>query len=53
MSSKPIYKPADRLLGHDKNVWYVCKVSGHPQGTGKWPLFGCSVGIHCKNQHNF
>ncbi|XP_073242865.1 kynurenine--oxoglutarate transaminase 3-like isoform X1 [Porites lutea] len=21
MSSKPIYKPADRLLGHDKNVW--------------------------------
>jgi len=23
MSSKDLYKPADRIIGHDKNVWYA------------------------------
>ena len=23
MSSKELYKPADRIIGHDKNVWYA------------------------------
>ena len=23
MSSRDIYKPADKLIGQDKNVWYV------------------------------
>ena len=23
MSSKDLYKPANRIIGHDKNVWYA------------------------------